>query len=41
MSWEDGLSAMQTDAEVTPPLEIIDPKAPNASTKEGRGALPD
>lgn len=39
--WEDGFSAMQTDAEVTPPLTIVDPKAPDASTKEGRGALPD
>lgn len=32
---------MQTDAEVTPPLETVDPKAPDASSKEGTGALPD
>lgn len=41
VNWENGFSAMQTDAQVTPPMEIIDPKAPDASTKEGRGALPD
>ncbi|KAF1934065.1 glycoside hydrolase family 92 protein [Didymella exigua CBS 183.55] len=41
VDWEDGFSAMQTDAEVIPPLEIVDTKAPDASTKEGRGALPD
>lgn len=41
VNWEDGFAAMQTDAEVTPPLDNIDPKAPEASTKEGRGALPD
>ncbi|KAJ8112583.1 hypothetical protein OPT61_g5082 [Boeremia exigua] len=41
VNWEDGFVAMQTDAEVTPPLDIIDPRAPEASTKEGRGALPD
>jgi predicted alpha-1,2-mannosidase len=41
VNWIDGFSAMQTDAEVTPLLEIIDPKAPDASTKEGRGALLD
>jgi predicted alpha-1,2-mannosidase len=41
VNWEDGFEAMKTDAEVVPPLEIVDPKAPDASTKEGRGALPD
>lgn len=41
VNWEDGFAAMQTDAEVTPPIDIIDPRAPEASTKEGRGALPD
>jgi predicted alpha-1,2-mannosidase len=41
VNWEDGYSAMQMDAEVTPPLDVIDTKAPDASTKEGRGALPD
>lgn len=40
VNWEDGFSAMQTDAEVTPPPNN-DPKAPDSSTKEGRGALPD
>ena len=41
VNWEDGFEAMKTDAEVVPPFEIVDPKAPDASTKEGRGALPD
>jgi putative alpha-1,2-mannosidase len=41
VNWEDGYSAMQMDAEVTPPLDVINTKAPDASTKEGRGALPD
>lgn len=41
VNWEDGFAAMQTDAEVAPPLDIVDPRAPEASTKEGRGALPD
>ncbi|KAF3040234.1 hypothetical protein E8E12_000587 [Didymella heteroderae] len=41
VNWQDGFSAMQTNAEVTPPLETVDPRAPDASTKEGRGALPD
>lgn len=41
MDWEDRFAAMQTDGEVTPPLDIIDPRAPEAFTKEGRGALPD
>lgn len=40
INWEDGFSAMQTDAEVTP-TPNNDPKAPDSSTKEGRGALPD
>ncbi|KAF2632628.1 glycoside hydrolase family 92 protein [Macroventuria anomochaeta] len=41
VNWEDGFSAMRTNAEVTPPNTLIDPKAPDSSTKEGRGALPD
>ncbi|KAF1831836.1 alpha-1,2-mannosidase family protein [Decorospora gaudefroyi] len=40
IDWEDGFSAMQTDAEVVPPNNF-DPNAPDSSTKEGRGALPD
>jgi predicted alpha-1,2-mannosidase len=40
VNWEDGFSAMRTDAEKVPPNNN-DPKAPDASTKEGRGALPD
>lgn len=40
INWEDGFAAMQTDAEVVPPNNF-DPKAPDSSTKEGRGALPD
>ncbi|KAL5410516.1 hypothetical protein PMIN06_010770 [Paraphaeosphaeria minitans] len=40
INWDDGFSAMQTDAEKTPPNNH-DPKSPEASTKEGRGALPD
>src|SRR5690242_18926420 len=32
---------MHTDGEVTPPLDIIDPRAPEPLTMEGRGALPD
>jgi predicted alpha-1,2-mannosidase len=40
INWGDGFSAMRTDAEVTPPNNF-DPKAPDSSTKEGRGALPD
>jgi predicted alpha-1,2-mannosidase len=40
VNWEDGFSAMQTDAEVTPPPNN-DAKAPDSSTKQGRGALPD
>ncbi|ORY19813.1 alpha-1,2-mannosidase family protein [Clohesyomyces aquaticus] len=40
INWADGFSAMVTDAETTPPNNH-DPKAPDSSTKEGRGALPD
>jgi predicted alpha-1,2-mannosidase len=40
INWEDGFAAMRTDAEVVPPNNF-DPKAPDSSTKEGRGALPD
>jgi predicted alpha-1,2-mannosidase len=40
IDWEDGFAAMKTDAEVVP-LNNFDPKAPESSTKEGRGALPD
>ncbi|KAL7271945.1 hypothetical protein RUND412_005265 [Rhizina undulata] len=38
--WEDGYEAMLKDAEVTP-VNNNDPMAPDSSTKEGRGALPD
>ncbi|KAF1974390.1 alpha-1,2-mannosidase family protein [Bimuria novae-zelandiae CBS 107.79] len=40
VNWDDGYSAMKTDAEKTPPNNF-DPKSPESSTKEGRGALPD
>jgi predicted alpha-1,2-mannosidase len=40
IDWEDGFSAMRTNAEVVPPPNN-DPKAPDSSTKEGRGALSD
>ncbi|KAH7402554.1 alpha-1,2-mannosidase family protein [Pyrenochaeta sp. MPI-SDFR-AT-0127] len=40
IDWEDGFAAMRTNAEVVPPNNF-DPKAPDSSTKEGRGALPD
>jgi predicted alpha-1,2-mannosidase len=40
IKWEDGFLAMQTDAEKVP-ANNFDPKAPDSSTKEGRGALPD
>lgn len=40
INWEDGCKAMLTDAEQTPPNNH-DPVAPDSSTKEGRGALPD
>lgn len=40
VNWADGLSAMLTNAEITPPNNN-DPRDPTGSTKEGRGALPD
>jgi putative alpha-1,2-mannosidase len=42
IDWKDGYAAMVKDAEVAP-LNTIppDPQAPDSSTKEGRGALPD
>ncbi|GAB7353635.1 hypothetical protein MBLNU459_g4048t1 [Dothideomycetes sp. NU459] len=40
VNWQDGYKAMKMDAEVTPPNNH-DPIAPDSSTKEGRGALPD
>ena len=40
VNWGDGYQAMVTDAEKVPPNNN-DPKAPDSSTKEGRGALPD
>lgn len=40
VNWTDGYKAMKTDAEVTPPNNH-DPVAPDSSTMEGRGALPD
>jgi predicted alpha-1,2-mannosidase len=40
VNWEDAFEAMKTDAEVVPPNNN-DPIAPDSSTKEGRGALPD
>lgn len=40
INWADGFAAMVTDAEKAPPNNN-DPKAPDSSTKEGRGALPD
>jgi len=41
VNWDDGYSAMVKDAEVTPINSDPDPMAPDSSTKEGRGALPD
>lgn len=41
VNWEDGYNAMVKDAEVTPDDNSQDPMAPDSSTKEGRGALPD
>jgi putative alpha-1,2-mannosidase len=41
VNWDDGYRAMVKDAEVTPPNSPVDPMAPDSSTKEGRGALPD
>lgn len=40
VDWEDAFEAMQTNAENVPPNNN-DPIAPESSTKEGRGALPD
>ena len=40
INWTDGYAAIVKDAEVTPPNHF-DPRADDASTKEGRGALPD
>lgn len=40
INWEDAFKAMVTDAEEVP-VNNNDPIAPEASTKEGRGALPD
>ena len=40
VDWNDGYQAMVKDAEVTPPNNH-DPSAPDSSTMEGRGALPD
>ncbi len=40
VNWQDGYAAVLKDAEVTPPNNH-DPIAPDSSTKEGRGALPD
>ncbi|KAI9712893.1 MAG: hypothetical protein M1812_006762 [Candelaria pacifica] len=40
VDWNDGLKAMIKDAEIVPPNNH-DPMAPDSSTKEGRGALPD
>ncbi|RAL63288.1 hypothetical protein DID88_004364 [Monilinia fructigena] len=42
INWEDGYAAMVKDAEAQPPNTVPpDPMAPDSSTKEGRGALPD
>ncbi|EAW12917.1 alpha-1,2-mannosidase family protein [Aspergillus clavatus NRRL 1] len=41
VNWEDGYRAMMADAETVPPNNPADPMAPDSSTKEGRGALPD
>ncbi|KAL3487353.1 glycosyl hydrolase family 92-domain-containing protein [Aspergillus germanicus] len=41
VNWDDGYRAMVKDAEVTPHNSPVDPMAPDSSTKEGRGALPD
>jgi predicted alpha-1,2-mannosidase len=40
VNWDDAYAAMRTDAEKVPPPNN-DPSAPDASTKEGRGALAD
>ncbi|KAF8543609.1 glycosyl hydrolase family 92-domain-containing protein [Trichophaea hybrida] len=41
VNWEDAYSAMVHDAEDVPPNPNPDPQAPDSSTKQGRGALPD
>lgn len=41
VNWEDGYKAMVRDAEVTPANYPVDPMAPDSSTHQGRGALPD
>jgi len=41
VNWNDGYAAMVKDAEETPPNDNPDAMAPDSSTKEGRGALPD
>ncbi|APA07096.1 hypothetical protein sscle_02g018660 [Sclerotinia sclerotiorum 1980 UF-70] len=42
INWNDGYAAMVKDAEVQPNNTVPpDPMAPDSSTKEGRGALPD
>jgi putative alpha-1,2-mannosidase len=42
INWHDGYAAMVKNAEVTPQNTVPpDPMAPDSSTKEGRGALPD
>lgn len=40
INWDDGYQAMISDAEKTPPNNN-DPSAPDSSTQQGRGALPD
>lgn len=40
VDWKDGYAAVRKDADVTPPNNH-DPRAPDSSTKQGRGALPD
>jgi putative alpha-1,2-mannosidase len=41
VNWEDGYKAMVKDADVTPANYPVDPMAPDSSTHQGRGALPD
>ena len=41
INWDDGYAAIVKDAEVTPVNGDPDPQAPDSSTNEGRGALPD
>lgn len=42
VNWSDGYAAMVKDAEVQPPNTVPpDPMAPDSSTAQGRGALPD